>query len=215
LSIWAIIPVRPLEEGKSRLAPVLGPVERRCLNETLFRRTVQACCLAVGPAATLVVSRSVRALRMAEAEGARTLLETAPHGLNEALSQAAATARRWGATAALSVSCDLPFLTADDLRALIATAAAGGGLAIGADRALTGTNALFVSPVGAIAYRYGADSLRAHRDAARRSGLALPVVRRTGLAFDLDTPDDVREMAALDRLAMTDAPRQGGVHDCG
>ena len=42
MSIWAIIPVKPLSRAKSRLAGVLSPEERKQLSEMLFRRVLTA-----------------------------------------------------------------------------------------------------------------------------------------------------------------------------
>ena len=41
MKIWAVIPAQPLQEGKSRLASVLSMAERRRLNESLFRQTLE------------------------------------------------------------------------------------------------------------------------------------------------------------------------------
>ena len=101
----------------------------------------------------------------------------------------------------LSISCDLPFLIPDDLRALLTVATEGDGLAIASDRPGTGTNALVVSPVGAIPYLYGEGSFAAHLKAAESVGLALNVVRRPGLSFDIDTPDDFEQMEEIKREA--------------
>ena len=70
------------------------------------------------------------------------------------------------------------------------------GVVIGTDRPGLGTNALLLNPVGAIAYRYGEGSFRKHQAGARRAGLPFRVIRRFGLAFDLDTPADLEEMRA-------------------
>jgi 2-phospho-L-lactate guanylyltransferase len=201
MSIWAIIPVRPLEEGKSRLADALTPAERQNLNRTFFSQTLEVVGQAVGPDRILVVSRSKALLATAKAMGLHTLLETAPHGLNEALTQAATVAHTRGASAILSVSCDLPFLTAEDLKALLDTALEGDGLAIASDRAGTGTNALVMSPAGAIPYAYGPGSFAAHQQSAAAQRLVLNVVRRPGLSFDIDTPDDFEQMEEIKRDA--------------
>jgi 2-phospho-L-lactate guanylyltransferase len=201
MSVWAIIPARPLEEGKSRLAEALTPAERRRLNELFFRQTLEIVASVVGHDRVLVVSRSKPLLKAAEAMAFQTLLESAPHGLNEALAQAAEVARSRGASAILSVSCDLPFMVADDLKALLDTALEGDGLAIASDRGGTGTNALVVSPVGAIPYAYGIGSFAAHQRAATDRGLVLNVVRRAGLSFDIDTPDDFEQMEEIKRDA--------------
>jgi 2-phospho-L-lactate guanylyltransferase len=194
MSLWAIIPARLPAEGKSRLAPVLSEAERRRLNLEFFRQTLSTVSIAVGRHRTIAISRSQALLRIADMAGCAAILERSPYGLNEALVQAAKAAARAGATRVLSVSCDLPFLTPDDLRTLIAAAEGAQGLAIAADRAGSGTNAMIVSPIGAIPYRYGTDSFEAHRHAARTAGLKLETVRLAGLSFDVDTPDDLLEM---------------------
>jgi 2-phospho-L-lactate guanylyltransferase len=199
MSIWAIIPARPLEEGKSRLAEALTQTERQRLNQRFFRQTLDVTAAVVGRERTLVVSCSEPLLSIARSLSFETLLETAPHGLNPALTQAANAAQQRGATGVLSVSCDLPFLIPDELRALLDVAHQGDGLAIASDRAGTGTNALVMSPIGAIPYRYGIGSFAVHQEAARAAGLTLNVVRRAGLSFDIDTPDDFEQMEEIRR----------------
>jgi 2-phospho-L-lactate/phosphoenolpyruvate guanylyltransferase len=199
MSLWAIIPARPLEEGKSRLAEALTQTERQRLNQRFFRQTLDVTAAVVGRERTLVISRSEPLLAIARSLSFETLLEAAPHGLNPALTQAANAARQRGATGVLSVSCDLPFLIPDELRALLDVAHQGDGLAIASDRAGTGTNALVMSPIGAIPYLYGLGSFAAHQEAARAAGLTLNVVRRAGLSFDIDTPDDFEQMEEIRR----------------
>jgi 2-phospho-L-lactate guanylyltransferase len=202
MSIWAIIPARPLEEGKSRLAEALTPAERQRLNQRFFRQTLDVTAAVVGRERTLVISRSEELLSIAGSLSFETLLEVAPYGLNAALTQAANAVRQRGANGVLSVSCDLPFLIPDELRALLDVAQEGDGLAISSDRPGTGTNALVMSPVGAIPYRYGLGSFAAHQEAARAAGLTLNVVRRAGLSFDIDTPDDFEQMEEIRREAI-------------
>lgn len=199
MSIWAIIPVRPLEEGKSRLAEALTQAERQRLNQRFFRQTLDVTAAVVGRERTLVVSRSEALLSIARSLSFETLLEAEPRGLNTALTQAATAVQQRGATGVLSVSCDLPFLIPDELRALLEVAHQGDGLAIASDRPGTGTNALVMSPVGAIPYLYGIGSFAAHQAAARAAGLTLNVVRRAGLSFDIDTPDDFEQMEEIRR----------------
>jgi 2-phospho-L-lactate guanylyltransferase len=197
MSMWAIIPARPLEEGKSRLAAVLTPTERKQLNDRFFRQTLETASVVVGRNRVLTVSRSQSLLEIAQSMGFPTLLEAAPHGLNEALAQAAHGVLNRGATGWVTVSCDLPFLIPDELRALIAAARDGDGMAIASDRAGAGTNALVMSADSAIPYRYGPDSFAAHSQAAARLGRRLPELRLAGLMFDIDTPDDLEQMEAI------------------
>ncbi|MGH2457081.1 MAG: 2-phospho-L-lactate guanylyltransferase, partial [Candidatus Limnocylindria bacterium] len=91
---------------------------------------------------------------------------------------------------------DLPNLAVDDVRALV-DAIPAAGVAIAPDRAESGTNGLALRPPDAIGFRFGPGSFAAHRAEARRAGLSLAVVRRPGLAFDLDTPDDLARWLKL------------------
>jgi 2-phospho-L-lactate guanylyltransferase len=66
------------------------------------------------------------------------------------------------------------------------------GVAIAPDRAAKGTNGLAMRPPGAIGFQFGAGSFARHRAEAENLGLPIAIVERDGLAFDLDTPGDLR-----------------------
>lgn len=192
MNLRVLIPVRPFEEGKQRLSSRLSPSARHALNTRFFLHTVNVVRSVVSPQNCIVVSRSKEALVMARGAGMQALRETTPGGLNAALEQAAAYAQ--GADAVLSLSCDLPLLQPDDVRALIAHAASG-KVVLGVDRTGEGTNALLMSPPGAIAYRYGQGSHDAHRASARAVGLTFESILRPGIATDVDTPADLEALA--------------------
>jgi 2-phospho-L-lactate guanylyltransferase len=65
------------------------------------------------------------------------------------------------------------------------------------DRLGTGTNGLALSPPGVIGFRFGAGSFAAHRAEAAAAGLEPVIVTRPGLAFDLDTPEDLARWLEL------------------
>ncbi len=185
MSLWAVIPAKPASEGKSRLAPVLSPASRLRLNLRLFEHTLATVSAVFAPGRIIVVSRDAALLEIAEAAGARGLRERGDD-LNEALHQAAALLPP--GRGLLTVSTDLPNLTPDDLRAMLAPQ---GRVAIAPDRAGTGTNALFTSPAAAIPYAFGLDSFARHKAAAARIGVLPRIISRPGLAFDLDMPEDL------------------------
>jgi 2-phospho-L-lactate guanylyltransferase len=66
---------------------------------------------------------------------------------------------------------------------------------IAPDRHDKGTNALAMTPPDPDFFRFGPDSFHAHTEAAATRGMRLHVLRRPGLAHDLDTPDDYRTHA--------------------
>ena len=186
MKLWAVIPVKPAEDGKSRLAGVLTLGQRICLNRRLFRHTLGIVCAVLSPERVLVVSRDPALLGIAAAAGAHPLTE---HGgdLNQALRQAADFPQLTGGL--LAISADLPRLTADDLHAMLAEPAA---VTIAPDRQGKGTNALLTTPAACIPYCFGENSFALHCAEAARKNLTPRIISRSGLAFDLDTPEDLR-----------------------
>ena len=106
---------------------------------------------------------------------------------------------RQGFERALLVPGDTPLVEPDDLAGLLAPA--GPGVVIVPDRHGTGTNALVLTPPDAIAPSFGAWQLRPPRRAAEAAGVPHRVERVAGLALDVDTPDDLAELAARSSCA--------------
>ena len=75
MTLWAIVPVKPLRRGKSRLAGVLTEEERLGLNSQLLVHTVDILGEIPEIEHVLVVSRDQAALSLARAHGARTVQE--------------------------------------------------------------------------------------------------------------------------------------------
>jgi 2-phospho-L-lactate guanylyltransferase len=79
-STWAIVPVKPLRESKSRLANVLTVVQRVDLMATILQRTLRVLSRAQSIDRILVVSADPIVLSMAGERGAMTLDEPGATG---------------------------------------------------------------------------------------------------------------------------------------
>jgi 2-phospho-L-lactate guanylyltransferase len=185
-----IVPHRGLDASKSRLSPVLSPDERGDLAAHLLRRVLRIARQAVPD--VVVISPSADLRELVESDGARLLVQRGM-GLNAGLDQAREAAVAEGVKTLVVLHGDLPELDVPDVQALIEAVPPEGGVAIAPDRGGSGTNGVALRPPSAIPFRFGTDSFSAHREAARSAGVPLVVVRRPGLAFDLDTPDDLSE----------------------
>jgi 2-phospho-L-lactate/phosphoenolpyruvate guanylyltransferase len=120
-------------------------------------------------------------------------------GLNEGLDQARSEAILDGIATLIILHGDLPNLRTGDIDTLVGALPSDGrpGVAIGPDRAGTGTNALALRPPGVINFRFGAGSFAAHAAEVERVGVPCVAVNRSGLAFDLDTPEDLARWLEL------------------
>ena len=192
--IWAIVPVKPFHQAKTRLAAALSPDERQKLARDCADRTLNTLRQVTRIERVVMVSRDETALAMARAHGATALRETGRPTLNAALAQAMAFAQTQGADAALILPGDLPFVTPDDIAQLVDEACAGDGpcMGIAPDRHNEGTNALFLRPPCAIKPAFGKGSFARHTRLAQKAALRLAVRHLPGFGLDLDTADDLK-----------------------
>ncbi len=192
---WAIVPIKPLRRGKSRLAGVFSPQERLELNRYLLRHTLEILNQISEIEHTLVISRDSEALALARHHGARTINEAGNSHLNLALARAAYLAQQARVPALLVVPADLPGLTTEDIAAMIAPAAATEPtLVIAPDHKEDGTNALLLRPPDLLRFQFGAGSFHKHSRQAREAGATVTIVRRPGLRYDLDDEDDLARL---------------------
>jgi 2-phospho-L-lactate guanylyltransferase len=197
MTLWAIVPVKPLRRGKSRLSGTLTEDERTVLNQELLEHTLKVLSNLKELAQVLVVSRDPHALTIARNHGAKTVQEDGQPHLNTALARATVMAQVHSIRGILVLPADLPLLTADDVRALIDRAAKPPVVVIAPDRHGKGTNALLMVPAGQIEYDFGEGSFKRHCDRAKKSGARLEILELPSLGLDLDLPEDLEMIRKL------------------
>jgi 2-phospho-L-lactate/phosphoenolpyruvate guanylyltransferase len=200
MTIWAIVPVKPLRLGKSRLSGVLSDDERAVLNRMFLEQTLSTLRNTPEVGQTLVVSRDPAALAIAREYGARTVLEDGNPDLNQALTRATILARTYATRGVLVLPADLPLLGVADLRDFFEHVYGPPCVTIAPDRREDGTNALLISPGGLIPYTFGVGSFARHCAEALKHNARLEVVRNPNIALDLDIPDDLELMRQSEKF---------------
>ena len=193
--IVAVVPVKPLNLAKSRLAPVLDSAQREALAANLLR-TVVGAAIDVPAVAVWVVGGGPPLAEMAGELGV-DWCDDGGAGLNEALTVAFAAAYESGMSP-LYLPADLPFVSPEDIEGAIVASRSGSVLALAPARRDGGTNAILSPLRSPFPPRLGFDSFRRHRDQARRMGLEVAVCETPGLGYDLDTPQDLEAYQAMD-----------------
>ena len=197
MTLWAIVPVKPLRRGKSRLATALSEDERADLNRILLEHTLKTLIDLEEVDQVLVVSRDSSVLGIAREMGARTVQEDGAPSLNTALKRATVIAEVYATRGVLIIPADLPLLSHDDIKALLVRAMEPPVVVIAPDRHKKGTNALLLSPANIIEFDFGPGSFQRHSERARKSGARLEIVDLPSLGLDLDLPEDLELVRKL------------------
>lgn len=191
MNVWAIVPVKPLNRAKSRLAATLSPEVRERLAGAMLGHTLTAIHASQAVSGILVISRDNRALVLARKHGARTVQESGAPELNPALERASQVIASWNAQAALVLPADIPLLMAADVEEMVQQGRYQQSVVIAPDRQGVGTNALLMRPPGLIPFLFGEASFARHVAAAEAAGAAVHIYRSERMMLDLDTPDDL------------------------
>ncbi|MPZ73016.1 MAG: 2-phospho-L-lactate guanylyltransferase [Nitriliruptorales bacterium] len=195
MPMTVIIPLKALASAKGRLAPALSPAHRRDFVAWMARRVIAACQACEAVEDILVVAGDESAADVARGAGVDVVVVPQP-GLDAALGAADSLTRDSDST--LVVAADLPQLTEQDLFAVVAAAAATSDAAVVvAPTHDGGTGALLRRPPGVIATAYGDGSAAEHERRGRAVGASTAIVRRPGLAADVDTPAELPAALAL------------------
>jgi len=191
MTLWAIVPVKPLRRGKSRLSGVLSDDQRAALNKKLLIHTLNTITPLPELAQVLVVSRDPEALAIARAQGARTVLEDGTPHLNIAITRATAVASMYNAAGVLILPADLPQMVPEDVTVMVKAASSSPAVVIAPDHRRQGTNALLVKPAGLLKYSFGENSFQRHIAQAEEKGAKVSVIELPSLARDVDYPEDL------------------------
>ena len=200
MDVVSVIPVKPLAQAKSRLAPFLKDVQRRRLVTAMLRHVIRAAREASAEVWVLGADVSIRNVALKEGANWR---EEAGSDINESLRLVFEEA--WAAgKSPLFLPGDLPFLQTDELKALIARAGSGDNtdsvpsIVLSPENKGGGTNAILIPQPLPFQLQLGPDSLSRHVSEARRLGLEPHVYASPGLARDLDTWEDLQEYETLE-----------------
>ena len=186
--VIAIVPMKPLAEGKSRLALALSTEERASISLGMLFRVISAL---KGSAldSVWIVGGDERVGELALSLGG-TWLDELGSDLNDTLSRAIGLAFEKDGSA-LYVAGDLPFVKASDIHSFIQASRGGGNVTLAPARRDGGTNAMLI-PCGInFQPELGRMSFSKHLAQAGRLETSVAIAYSPGLGLDLDLVDDL------------------------
>ena len=195
MDLWAVVPVKERDRAKERLAPLLPPEMRRALALAMLEDVLAALAGAAGLAGLLVVTVDPAAHRVAQGYGARLVGDGARDGHSGAVAAAARLLAAEGRAGMLTLPGDIPLVTAGEIGQLVAAHRPAPAFTIVPSHDEGGSNAILLSPPDAVPLRFGVDSFFPHLRAAEAQGIQPTVLRLSGIALDIDNPEDLAAFA--------------------
>jgi 2-phospho-L-lactate/phosphoenolpyruvate guanylyltransferase len=202
----AVLPVKSFAKAKQRLGDAVGGSDREQLAAAMVGDVLAALRQVPGIDEVIVVTAEPLAAREAEKAGQAVVDDPEERGQSAAANRGIDAALARGADRALLVPGDCPAIDPDELGRLLDRATQEPSVVIVPDRHGSGTNALLLTPPGAVAPSFGTGSFARHAARAHAAGATVKVCDLPSLGLDVDTPDD---LAAL-RSALDARPQAAG-----
>ena len=193
--IAAVIPIKHLSQAKSRLAPALSQEMRKqlCLDTLCHMLSVLTRCSELNAVQVVTADPSLPDLLSHIFPQVSVFRDVGD--LNQVAQSSAKRLTEDGFETMLFLLGDLPCLTLEDVSVAL-EASKEVSLLLFPDRHGKGTNGLALTPPSCLpTFSFGSDSLSHHVEIARHLGLSYHQLRRRGFAWDLDTPEDLADLA--------------------
>lgn len=142
----------------------------------------------------VLVTKEPQAIAAARALGASIIDEPLNRGESLAVRRAVAQAVRARVRAIIVIPGDVPLVLPEDVNAIV-RAGERHPVVLVPSRDERGSNAVWLHPPDALPLRFGSNSFHSHRERARARNLSTLVLDRPNLALDVDTADDLHQLA--------------------
>ena len=190
--MWVIIPVKRLDDSKLRLAPVLMPAQRRQLSLCMLEDIHDTLAGSAVVGGVTVVSCDTEVMELARAKGVEALDTGTDSGYAADVLTGIGHINGKGMDKALIIPADVPELEASDLVYLDRVHREGITLCPAANDG--GTNGLVFTPPLAMELKYGDHSFNEFCKEAEQRRIPFNVAKPTGLARDMDLPEDLQAL---------------------
>jgi 2-phospho-L-lactate guanylyltransferase len=184
-----LLPVKDFKDAKQRLTPALDSSKRAGLMRAMLSDVFNALSRTRAADRVVVFTACEAVMQLAAPYGFDLVFEHRVDGHSAAVNQMVDELSS-SCSRILSIAGDLPRLVSTEVD--FALDAASEPVTLLPSRDWTGTNGVVFIPPARITMEYGQGSLRRHLSKASAAGLRSDVMNLPGIAFDIDTPDDLK-----------------------
>lgn len=189
IKVFAVIPVKSLDNAKSRLSPFLTVARRKEFCLKMLEDVLNTVKSTKHIDQTVVVGNDLEVLHATEKFDIVYLKERGD-GLNKAVSQAVDWCCKREVSSVLVLPIDIPLVKPFDLERMLALREKA-SMVISPSRSSEGTNALLLTPPNITPTFYGPQSFHRHLEEASNRGISFSCYRSERVALDIDTVEDL------------------------
>jgi 2-phospho-L-lactate guanylyltransferase len=195
VTVFVIIPVKRLDNAKSRLSSLLTDDERKQFCLKMLEDVLRTVKSTKRAHETVVVSKDSTVSKIAKNFDA-TYLKERTMGLNKTVSEAVDWCVEMGAISVLVLPADVPLVAPMDLNRIF-TLGETASMVISPSRNGKGTNALLLTPPNVSQTFYGPRSFQRHIKEASKLKISFRRYRSPRIALDIDTVEDIIYFVSL------------------
>lgn len=190
-----LVPVKPLAHAKQRLARVLDQAARTELAQAMLLDVLAAVAKCRTRPEVSLVTDDRFAITLAGQFHFDVIPDSANRSETDAIEMATRMCVSRGVESTLVIPGDIPLIQPGEIEQILATAPDQGSVLVPAADG-RGTNAIYRRPASLFPLRFGNHSFQPHWAAAQATGKPCLVLSLPGIALDIDTPSDLRRLAA-------------------
>jgi len=206
-TFWIIVPVKDTRQSKQRLSSLLSESQRRQLAHVMLEDVLEAIAPLRARAPCALVTIDPFAEACAARYGMRVIQDGAHDGHTGAVDGGRHRVTQEGARGMMTMPGDIPLVTTDEVSKVLDAHEQSNGFTIVPAGDKKGSNAVACSPPLAVPLRFGENSFYPHLETADKVGISPVVKEFTGIATDVDTPEDIKRLLRRDPHARARATR--------
>jgi 2-phospho-L-lactate/phosphoenolpyruvate guanylyltransferase len=189
-----LIPVKSLANAKQRLASLLDQPTRTKLAQAMLFDVLETLGSWQSRPEVGVVTSDPFAVELARRFEFQIIPDNANRSETDAIEMATRFCEARGVDSTLVIPGDIPLIQVHELEQILQAAPDEGSVLVPAADG-RGTNAAWRRPAGLFPLRFGNDSFKPHLAAARATQKPCVVLELSGIALDIDSPADLRQLA--------------------
>jgi 2-phospho-L-lactate guanylyltransferase len=191
-----LVPIKNTASAKQRLGSVLDQPARTQLAQAMLADVLTTLHEWKKRPKVGIVTSDPYAMKLAAEYQFEVIPDPENSGETGAIEMATRGCVERGEDSTLVIPADIPLIESWELEEIYKHAPAEGSVLVPAGDG-RGTNAAFRRPAGLFPLRFGNDSFKPHHAAAQATGKLCVVLNLPGIAVDVDSPPDLRQLLSL------------------